>query len=74
MRQLPSICLAGRRYFLQMNAMLTAIMTARYTIEDMDSGVQILGWSGADMMWRNKWIEAEKGQSKQEATGLSRLI
>jgi hypothetical protein len=30
------------------------IMTARYAIEDMDSGVQMLGWSGGDMMWPNK--------------------
>jgi hypothetical protein len=50
----PSIGLAGRRYFLQMKAMLTMIMTARYTIEDMDSGVQMLGWSEVDMMWPNK--------------------
>jgi hypothetical protein len=53
-RDVPSIGLAGRRYFFQMKAMLTMIMTARYTIEDMDSGVHMLGWSGVDMMWPNK--------------------
>jgi hypothetical protein len=39
--ELPSSCLPGRRYFFQMKAMLTMIMTTRYTIVAITGGVQI---------------------------------
>jgi len=48
---LPSICLVGRRYFFQMKARLTRIMTIRYIIVAITSGVQILGCSAeSDML------------------------
>ena len=48
---LPSIMMGERWYCFQRNKMLTMVITTRYTIVAMISGVHTLGWSdGGDML------------------------
>jgi hypothetical protein len=63
---LPSRTRTGLRYFFQMNAILTAIITTLYTMLAIVSGVQMLGCAeSAEMFERvQKWPIGFKESNK----------